>query len=233
MILIADTHAGAEGSPEEFFEMLEFLALNEEPIVFLGDVFDLWIGLRRYETETHARFLSWCKSQLPHRSIGLIEGNHEFYISEQHPECFSWVTDTEHQENDILFSHGDLVNTDDTSYIRFRRLMRNSFTKWFAALLPFGPYFSHIIKRKSKDVNHEFRGVFPEDAMQAYVKSLAKRDIAHAFLGHFHSDYQAIPADGCTVHMIPGWFVRGEVARFESNSGRIEVGYWRDLINAP
>ena len=56
MILIADAHTG-KANVGAFFEMLEAIADTGETVVFLGDIFDLWIGLPRYETDQHRRFL--------------------------------------------------------------------------------------------------------------------------------------------------------------------------------
>ena len=74
MILIADTHAGNEGDVDEFFQMLHALEKTDEPIVFLGDIFDLWIGIKRYEDDEHRRFINWCTEQKSKRSVhpGLV-----------------------------------------------------------------------------------------------------------------------------------------------------------------
>ena len=43
------------------------------------NIFDLWIALPRYEDEIHTKFIDWCRKQKHIRTIGYLEGNHEFY----------------------------------------------------------------------------------------------------------------------------------------------------------
>ena len=45
LIIITDAHISNENrNVVDFFFMLEKLAANDDDIVFLGDIFDLWIG---------------------------------------------------------------------------------------------------------------------------------------------------------------------------------------------
>lgn len=229
MILIADTHAGNEGDQNEFFHMLEKIEGTNETVIFLGDVFDLWIAIKRYETDEHRHFLQWCETQKELRTIGLIEGNHEFFVTKTHRNSFSWISDTTHIQGDLLFAHGDLVNTEDVKYLRFREQIRNKYTEFIARTLPFGPSISHLIKRKSKNTNKHYRSVFPEKAIKAFTDRQAESGIKDLFLGHFHSAYSTIESSGCTAHMIPGWFIKGEVARISEDSHTVDILHWRDI----
>jgi UDP-2,3-diacylglucosamine pyrophosphatase LpxH len=84
MIIIADAHIDeACGNDTDFFRMLHALENNDHDVVFLGDIFDLWIALPRYEKNSHRQFLSWCQEQKSHRSIGFIEGNHEYFVAQE------------------------------------------------------------------------------------------------------------------------------------------------------
>jgi hypothetical protein len=79
--MIADAHISrTQGNVEAFFEMLAALEDGPSDVVFLGDIFDLWVALPRYENEQHRMFLSWCQRQKGHRRIGFVEGNHEFFL---------------------------------------------------------------------------------------------------------------------------------------------------------
>lgn len=89
MIIIADTHLSpTKGNIPEFFQMLDTFKKNNEDLVFLGDIFDLWIALPRYESDFHRKFLAWCREQRNHRIIGFIEGNHEFFVAEERKSLF-------------------------------------------------------------------------------------------------------------------------------------------------
>src|SRR5210317_281851 len=49
MIIITDAHISkAKGNHAIFFKMLESLEKNNQDLIFLGDIFDLWVALPRY-----------------------------------------------------------------------------------------------------------------------------------------------------------------------------------------
>ena len=55
--------------------MLDHLAaLKPAGILFLGDIFELWIALKGYEMPEHKRFVDWCRSHSKNMEIGFIEG---------------------------------------------------------------------------------------------------------------------------------------------------------------
>ncbi len=77
MIIITDAHISkTKGNHAIFFKMLEFLEKNNQDLIFLGDIFDLWVALPRYEEEIHQDFIAWCRIQKSHRTIGYMEGNY-------------------------------------------------------------------------------------------------------------------------------------------------------------
>ena len=62
MIIITDAHISkARGNHAIFFKMLESLEKNNQDLIFLGDIFDLWVALPRYEEEIHRDFIAWCR----------------------------------------------------------------------------------------------------------------------------------------------------------------------------
>jgi hypothetical protein len=64
MLIIADAHVDeAFDNTVDFFDMLVHIARTRHDVVFLGDTFDLWIGLRRYENALHRRFMQWCRKE--------------------------------------------------------------------------------------------------------------------------------------------------------------------------
>ena len=112
MILIADAHVNvAAGTHRPFFRMLAALEKTKEDIVFMGDIFDLWIALPGFEQAVHHHFLTWCRQQKAHREIGYIEGNHEFFLSEEKGDAFSWATDRDFKAD----SRGNLSATGTAS----------------------------------------------------------------------------------------------------------------------
>ena len=81
MIIVSDAHINkSRGNHSEFFKMLAAIEKTEHDLIFLGDIFDLWIALPRYEEDIHVNFIAWSREQKDSRTIGFLEGNHEFYV---------------------------------------------------------------------------------------------------------------------------------------------------------
>ena len=90
MIIITDAHISkSKGNYAIFFKMLESLEKNNQDLIFLGDIFDLWVALPRYEEEIHQDFIAWCRRQKSHRTIGYMEGNHEYYLVKERASDFT------------------------------------------------------------------------------------------------------------------------------------------------
>ena len=110
LVIITDAHVSAgTRAAEAFFRMLAKLSAGPHGVIFLGDIFDLWIALPRYETGLQHEFLKWCRREKARRTVGYVEGNHEFFVAEtQHetsemPQC--------HQTEQDMNDHHDQPRT--------------------------------------------------------------------------------------------------------------------------
>ena len=155
-----------------FFSMLRALEKSAEDIVFLGDIFDLWIALPRYERAIHHRFLSWCADQKLRRGIGFIEGNHEYFLARRKGRFFSWCTNGAFWKDGCgnIFCHGDQVNRLDRNYLWFRRAVKNDLSQTALRWLPLGPGFVEQVKGPVE--THQ--SAFPTLSAEAATRSLCK-----------------------------------------------------------
>jgi len=224
MILIADPHVSQRnGNVEPFFAMLAQLAESEEDVVFLGDLFDLWIALPRYETDLHRRFREWCREQTSRRVVGLVEGNREFFVADGQPDCLTWYTTEEHRDDHgNLFTHGDLINPSDVRYRRFRRLVKNRTVKAILRALPFGPSIAMGIRHLLKRTNRRLRHTMPEEEIAAYAEGQFGRGVRTICAGHFHRGHVYRSGEQ-VLHLIPAWLNTRQVARLEPETGTIEL----------
>ena len=95
-ILVADSHL-RPGGEDAFFAMLDRIRqYHPAGVIFLGDIFELWIALDGYESDIHFRFLQWCREAKAQFEVGFIVGNHEFYLSHSHSDAFSWIDEKEY-----------------------------------------------------------------------------------------------------------------------------------------
>lgn len=230
MFVITDAHVSeAYGNVDDFFSMLKAVGETDENLVFLGDIFELWIGLKRYEGVIHRDFVRWCKTQQAKRSIGFIEGNHEFYVTRRHRECFTWSSGKGFFEVDErrLWVHGDLINRADKNYLRFRRLTKNFLTKALVYGLPRGPAMVERLKAKLKTTNQNFKMSLPKEAINAYAEAQFARGVKQIIVGHFHQDYSYKDNYGNSLRILPDWFSTGLIGKLTSEE--LCVSPWQKI----
>jgi len=235
MILIADAHVNeAAGSHHPFFRMLGSLEQTSEDVVFMGDIFDLWIALPGYERTVHARFLEWCRQQKTRRDIGFIEGNHEFFLAEEKGDVFSWAADRALKDDGSgnLFCHGDRINRQDRNYLRFRALVKNNAVKRILRILPFGPLLAEHVKKKLRHTNQAFRANLPREEILRFLLTAQGGGIKRIFVGHFHQE--AFFRHGDTeLYVLPDWMSTGKITRFNRMTGQVSHLQWQDLRPLP
>jgi len=231
LIIVADAHVSmTNGNHASFFDMLSSLEETSSDIVFLGDIFDLWISLPRYEEEIQKRFLAWCSANRKQRRIGFIEGNHEFFVVERNRDCFSWSDGACWAEEGFLFVHGDLINRADKNYLRFRRLSKNLFTKTLVRFLPFGPSLVYKMKRGLKKTNQAFRLGLPRQALEQFAEQSFSQGHRTIVVGHFHEHFH-FEQSGASLQVLPAWYSDGEIARLDRTSGQITTGPWETMLS--
>jgi len=228
VLVITDAHVSeANGNVAAFFDMLDAVAAGGEDVVFLGDIFDLWIALPRYEDAHQARFLNWCRREKARRVIGFVEGNHEFYVVHRHCDAFTWADADGRRDGRLLWVHGDLINRADTNYLRWRRLSKNALMRALVRVLPGGPRLVQRVKAKMKKTNKAFRIGLPREALKAFAARCAGT-VDQVFVGHFHEAY-AVEADGVRLAVLPDWFADQSVTLIDTRAGTHVSGHWRTL----
>lgn len=231
-LLIADSHLSGGKPEEEFFAMLDGIA--ELPpavgVVFLGDIFELWFALARYEDESHVRFLAWCAHQKEIREVLFTEGNHEFYLAENRAAAFSEVARREIRRGGIVFNHGDRMNRRDVLYTLLRVGVRNAMTRFLLYLTgpAFGPKLTQGVRLSLKGTNSIHKKKFPRRDMKRYLSDAKSRAVHDIFVGHFH-DRRDFERDGVRLHALPAFLNSYEIGRCLL-SGELAVGPWREIL---
>jgi len=229
MIVIVDCHVSARnGTADEFHAMLERLAQSREDLVFLGDTFELWIALRAYEDELHRRFLAWCVRQKEERSVGFVEGNHEFFVAEERGGCFSWCVPEARQEpGGLLLVHGDLIDRRDRGYRLLRRVSKSRLMK--LALRCFPPGGKALVALASRGLAFRGRKALPEQELRRFAEATFARDARTILTGHFHRPYLYRRADGRCLHTVPAWRDSRAVVRLDSSSHEFTILRWQEV----
>ena len=234
-ILIADSHI-REDSADGFFAMLDRIReYRPAGVVFLGDIFELWIALDGYESGIHRRFLEWCAESKKVFEVGFILGNHEFYLMDRHAGAFSWISEVGHTTPDgIRFIHGDLINRADFRYLTLRKLLRNRFTRRLLKITAgtIGPRVSEKVRTSLKSTNLQNKRILPESYLARYAQTARAAGIRHIFAGHFHRHVQLDLPDGVPVEILPAWGNAGEIVLL-TPGGETSCGPWRELLAQP
>ena len=232
MIIITDAHVSStNGNQAAFFKMLESFKGSQQDIVFLGDIFDLWMALPRYEIDLHHEFVAWCREQKNQRIIGFLEGNHEFYLAEGKSEVFSWCSADAWYRDDTgsLFVHGDQVNRRDRKYLVFRKLIRNRLTRHILSYLPGGPRLAEIVKGRLKQTNQQFKKNFPRAEIEAFAESRFAEGADPIFMGHFHREHIYRNPESKALYILPDWYGTQKVTVYDQKAKKVTFLHWQEI----
>ncbi len=185
LILVADPHWNAELTGLE-----EATArFPEADWLFLGDVFDVWVGLSSMETEPQRVFLDWVdRRRGAGRWVGLWMGNREYFLDRQAGrfDLMGEGIGGRLEGEALTWEHGDLINSSDRQY-RLWNLVSRSAPCWLLfRLLPGGTArkVSAWMEDKLRTTNTAYKLTFPREAFRAAAESHP----GTTFLtGHFHT----------------------------------------------
>ncbi|MBR4717112.1 MAG: metallophosphoesterase [Lentisphaeria bacterium] len=223
-LMIADAHLTCIEPEDGFFRMLDAAARlpGDVGVIFLGDVFDLWIALRGYENAEHRRFLDWCRGEKMKRKIIFLEGNHEFFVAKTYADAFTYAGEDAYREGDLLWLHGDRINKEDRAYAFLRFILRNRLTRRLLKLAgpTFGPSFAHYVRERLRTTNQAHKRYFPEPQALRFLASCPSGSVV--FAGHFH-DRVTKTADGRILEVLPAYASASEIAYYDPAGPELAV----------
>jgi UDP-2,3-diacylglucosamine pyrophosphatase LpxH len=232
MIIITDAHISkASGNHATFFKMLEFFEDIQQDLIFLGDIFELWVALPGYESDIHHAYIEWCRDQKKYRTIGFMEGNREYYLAAEKPQAFSWCSADAWYRDEAgnLFVHGDQINRRDKNYLAFRKLLKNRVAQFILNCLPFGPRLTESFKRRLSHTNTAFRLHLPRDEIKTFADSRFAEGVESIFVGHFHREYAYRNPDSKALYIMPDWFSTQKVTLFDQESQKATYLHWEQI----
>lgn len=222
--MIADAHLNCRKPEDAFFRMLDAVACLPEDVgvIFLGDIFDLWIALPGYENDEHLRFLDWCRREKTKRKVVFLEGNHEFFIAKTYADAFTYAGENSYREGLLEWLHGDRINKQDHGYAFLRFMIRNRLTRCLLWLVgpTFGPKFAHYVRERLRTTNQVHKHHFPEPCALRYLASCPPGSVV--FAGHFHDRVTKI-ADGRAMEVLPAYANASELAYYDQAMPELAV----------
>ena len=223
-LMIADAHLSCIGPEDEFFRMLDSVSRlpGDIGIIFLGDIFDLWIALPGYENDDHRRVLEWCRREKANREVVFLEGNHEIYVAKKYADYFTFAGEDRFQDGLLQWLHGDRINTKDNGYKFLRFVLRNPFMRGFLWLAgpTFGLSFAHYVRERLRTTNQAHKMFFPEPHALSFLASCPPDSIV--FVGHFH-DRLTRTSDGRILEVLPAYANASELAYYDPSEPELRI----------
>ena len=185
LILVADPHWSEDLTGLE----AATLAHPEADWLFLGDLFDVWVGVPGMETPLQGRFLAWAAERRRQgRWVGLWLGNREFFLDglSDHFDLMGEGIGGRLPDEGLAWEHGDLINTRDWRYRLWNLVSRSSVMWVVARLLPraAAQALARRLHRAMATTNLAYKLAFPrEDFRRAAAENAPDTFIT----GHFHT----------------------------------------------
>lgn len=217
--VIADAHLSGPGGPAA--PLVEQLRrLPEEGcrhLVLLGDLFQIWIGNRRYETPEIVEVVgALADLRATGVRVDYVEGNRDFFLAgSPYDHAFDTVGDEvafRAGGTRYLAVHGDGLDRRDRKY-RFWRLVSKSRPSRLAASLVPRRYAQRLVfgtERTLSATNLEHKRHIPAEVLREYGRRRLAEGHDVLLLGHFHEP-RVLEVPGGEVRLLDAWYHRREV----------------------
>lgn len=217
--VVADAHLGGYGgAAEPLLGQLERLPEEGcERLLLLGDLFQVWVGLPRFETEEIRRVTDVLRD-LRHRGVAIdyVEGNRDFFLAGSvYEEAFDRLA----EELDVtvdgrryLAVHGDGLDDADRRYRLWRRFSKSTPVRFFMRTLP-GAIARRLVagtEQRLAETNFKHKIRIPEEVIRAYARRRLAEGYDELLLGHFHEERRWRVPTG-TVWLLEAWFTSRRV----------------------
>lgn len=232
---IADAHLGdAKAPPAVFLDMLERLT-DARVVVFLGDLFQVWLAYPHFwDNATREVLAGFARLREKGVKLVFVRGNREYFL----PAGAARVSrrglpfDAVVLEAGVLrwgkrrygMTHGDLLNRNDTGYLKWRRFSRSAGFEFFFRVLPgfAARWLANRLEVLLSKSNREIKIQYPLEELEAF-SALALPGMDGYFIGHFHREETiAISGQKGVLRIVPDWLSQRRVYRLDAK-GNIEV----------
>jgi len=213
-IFLADAHLGRPDD-QNYQYLMTFLGNlkgNIRTLFLLGDIFEFWGNFKR---PPHAyQPLVTLLEELAElgAQIVWVEGNHDFHLQRYfgRHKNFRILPDggmVELGDTSVYVAHGDLVDLDNHSYLRLRRILRSPLIALFSGFLPLAllDYIAARMKHESKKRRRSY------DRQAELLPLLNKHATRHlnagaaaVITGHYHTPL-CRQLDGGTMIALGDW----------------------------
>lgn len=231
-MFISDLHLHA-AQPEVIEQAIDFLrsdARSAEHLYILGDLFEFWIGdddpdsaYIRIQDELKALTASGVPCSVMH-------GNRDFLIGRQFEartgcRLIADGTIISLYDQQVLLLHGDVLCTDDHSYQRLRRVVRNPLVQWMFRQLSVArrETIASRIRAGSQRHTQSAQPMIMDVNPHAVERMFIDRRVNAMIHGHTHRPAihtHPLPNHSQATRIVLGdWHHQGSVLRWSENGG--------------
>ena len=212
--VVADAHLGGPGGAAAplLAQLAELPARGCRHLLLLGDLFQAWIGSRRFETpEISATVDLLRRLRAAGVRVDYIEGNRDFYLAASpYADAFDSVgTEVAFVAGGrrVLAVHGDGLNDRDRQYLFWRWLSKSPPVRALVLHLPgfVARRFVHSTEQRLAQTNFKHKRRIPEEAIRAYAERRLVEGHDLLVLGHFHEP-RTWQVRGGEVRLLEAWF---------------------------
>ena len=212
--LLADSHlSGPGGSAGPLVDQLMALpAQGCDRLILMGDVFQAWIGARRFESDDIRAVVAALRSlRAGGLRIDYVEGNRDFFLKDSvYADAFDGVvleTTVEVDGVRYLAVHGDGLNDKDWKYRFWRWLSKSAPVRFVVLHTPrrLAHRMVSSTERRLSQTNFKHRAALPEEAIRRYAERRLAEGHDVLLLGHFHEP-RTWAVKGGEVRLLDAWF---------------------------
>ena len=222
-LFVADLHLDA-ASPEiarQFHAFLAGEARSADALYILGDLFEAWLG--DDDPDPAARATVAALRSLVDSGVRcfVMHGNRDFLIGERFCRETGAIlladgVVVELYGEQVLLMHGDALCTEDVSYQRLRRIVRNPIVRWILRNMSLDR--RRALARRMRAGSRAHIGVTPAEIMDVNTAAVAQalREAGVATLIHGHTHRPAVHGlsvdDNPARRIVLGdWYTQGSV----------------------
>jgi UDP-2,3-diacylglucosamine hydrolase len=212
--LLADSHlSGPGGSAGPLVDQLAALpAQGCDRLILMGDVFQAWIGARRFENDDIRAVVTALRSlRAGGLRIDYVEGNRDFFLKDSvYADAFDGVVlETSFTVDGVryLAVHGDGLNDRDWKYRFWRWLSKSRPVRFLVLRIPerLAHRMVHGTEQRLSQTNFKHRAALPEEAIRRYAERRLAEGYDVLLLGHFH-EARTWTVRGGEVRLLDAWF---------------------------
>lgn len=196
---ISDLHIRKSGDKASsiFLNFLEHeVVRSSDLIILLGDIFEFLVGAHLEYYHSHKEIFEKLKLVLRTKRVIWVEGNHDFHFDKLLKKVFSKneLANFEYRIkpiicDDFYIGHGDELDIENTSYMKYRSWVRSSAVNLLAQNLVSYSFLHSCYKKFSKESRRSQSDYSRENEKSKFLniaKNLKEAGFNKIVLGHSH-----------------------------------------------